>query len=289
MAEINVSLVAVDRSIWSGSARMVVARTVEGDIGVMAGHAPLLAQLREGFAARIVEDDGHVFGVAVHGGFLSVTKDGVTDPGRGRPALRRDRRQPRPAGLRAGQGRGHRLGRGRGRAAPRPGPVARHRSGPVAGRAGRRGGIMQLAEFIGFALLLAVIVLVVLLAVRRSSLARNGAMDVGWRDQLDPDGRGWVLGQARYTRIELDLYRSFSPLPWPPSNFAANPLTLGERRAPVGTELDLLPVGSVIVRCTGGSGQLELAMSEDALTGLRSWLESAPPGSGVGHISRGQG
>jgi F-type H+-transporting ATPase subunit epsilon len=78
VAEINVSLVAVDRSIWSGSARMVVARTVEGDIGVMAGHAPLLAQLREGFAARIVQDDGHVFGVAVHGGFLSVTKEGVT-------------------------------------------------------------------------------------------------------------------------------------------------------------------------------------------------------------------
>ena len=78
MADINVSLVAVDRSIWSGSAQMIVARTVEGDIGIMAGHSPLLAQLREGFAARIVQDDGHVFGVAVHGGFLSVTKDGVT-------------------------------------------------------------------------------------------------------------------------------------------------------------------------------------------------------------------
>jgi F-type H+-transporting ATPase subunit epsilon len=78
VAEINVSLVAVDRSIWSGPAQMVVARTVEGDIGVMAGHAPLLAQLREGFAARIIEPSGEVLGVAVHGGFLSVTKDGVT-------------------------------------------------------------------------------------------------------------------------------------------------------------------------------------------------------------------
>ncbi len=57
---------------------MVVARTVDGDIGVMAGHAPLLAQLREGFAARIIEPDGNVLGVAVHGGFLSVTKDGVS-------------------------------------------------------------------------------------------------------------------------------------------------------------------------------------------------------------------
>lgn len=78
MAEMQVNLVAVEREIWSGSAQMVVARTVEGDIGVMPGHAPLLAQLREGFSARIIEPDGNVLGIAVHGGFLSVTKDGVT-------------------------------------------------------------------------------------------------------------------------------------------------------------------------------------------------------------------
>ena len=55
MAEIEVHLVAVERELWTGKAQMVVARTVDGDIGVMAGHSPLLAQLREGFAARIVE------------------------------------------------------------------------------------------------------------------------------------------------------------------------------------------------------------------------------------------
>ena len=78
MAEIQVNLVAVERELWSGKAQMVVARTVDGDIGVMAGHAPLLAQLREGFAARIIEPNGNVLGVAVHGGFLSVTGDGVS-------------------------------------------------------------------------------------------------------------------------------------------------------------------------------------------------------------------
>lgn len=78
MAEIQVNLVAVERELWSGNAQMVVARTVDGDIGVMAGHSPLLAQLREGFAARIIETSGNVLGVAVHGGFLSVTKDGVS-------------------------------------------------------------------------------------------------------------------------------------------------------------------------------------------------------------------
>lgn len=78
MAEMHVELVAVERQIWSGPAQMVVARTVDGDIGVMPGHAPLLAQLREGFAARIIESNGTVQAVAVHGGFLSVTKAGVS-------------------------------------------------------------------------------------------------------------------------------------------------------------------------------------------------------------------
>ena len=78
MSEMQVDLVAVERQIWSGPAQMVVARTVDGDIGVMPGHAPLLAQLREGFAARIIEPNGTVQAVAVHGGFLSVTKNGVS-------------------------------------------------------------------------------------------------------------------------------------------------------------------------------------------------------------------
>ncbi|MGI8416212.1 MAG: F0F1 ATP synthase subunit epsilon [Nakamurella sp.] len=78
MAEIQVDLVAVEREIWSGQATMVIARTTDGDIGVLPGHAPLLAQLREGFAARIVETSGTILGVAVHGGFLSVTKERVS-------------------------------------------------------------------------------------------------------------------------------------------------------------------------------------------------------------------
>ena len=78
MAQMQVDLVAVERQIWSGQAELVVARTTDGDIGVMPGHAPLLAQLREGYAARVVQSDGNVVGIAVHGGFLSVTGSGVT-------------------------------------------------------------------------------------------------------------------------------------------------------------------------------------------------------------------
>ncbi|RIJ70270.1 F0F1 ATP synthase subunit epsilon [Nakamurella silvestris] len=78
MAEMRVELVAIEREIWSGVAKSVIARTVEGDIGVLPGHAPLLAQLKEGFSARIILQDGSELGVAVHGGFLSVTKEKVS-------------------------------------------------------------------------------------------------------------------------------------------------------------------------------------------------------------------
>ena len=78
MAEMRVELVAVEREIWSGMASSVIARTVEGDIGVLPGHAPLLAQLKEGFSARIIQANGTELGIALHGGFLSVTKEKVS-------------------------------------------------------------------------------------------------------------------------------------------------------------------------------------------------------------------
>jgi F-type H+-transporting ATPase subunit epsilon len=78
VAVIDVELVSAERQVWSGSASSVIVRTVEGDIGILPGHAPLLAQLKEGFSARIVEPDGNEITLALHGGFLSVTKDRVS-------------------------------------------------------------------------------------------------------------------------------------------------------------------------------------------------------------------
>lgn len=78
MGEMNVELVAVDRRIWSGTAERVIVRTVEGDIGILPGHAPLLAELQEGFAARILPVGGPEVSVALHGGFLAVTRRKVS-------------------------------------------------------------------------------------------------------------------------------------------------------------------------------------------------------------------
>ncbi len=74
----QVELVSVERPIWSGEATAVYARTTEGEIGVLPGHAPLLGALAPGWLVRILHADGVEQRVAVHGGFLSVRADGVS-------------------------------------------------------------------------------------------------------------------------------------------------------------------------------------------------------------------
>ena len=74
----TVELVAVERRLWSGSATMVVAKTTEGEIGVLAGHEPTLGELVEGGVVRIDTVDGDTVTAAVHGGFLSITGGGVS-------------------------------------------------------------------------------------------------------------------------------------------------------------------------------------------------------------------
>ena len=78
MAELHVEVVAVDREVYGAEATSVIARTTEGDIGVLPGHAPLLGQLADGGVVTITEAGGGEVVAAVHGGFLSVTDEGVT-------------------------------------------------------------------------------------------------------------------------------------------------------------------------------------------------------------------
>ncbi len=78
MATLQVELVAVERKIWSGEATMVIARTTEGELGVLPGHAPLLGELAGGGVVTIRTESGEDVVVAAHGGFLSVTERGVS-------------------------------------------------------------------------------------------------------------------------------------------------------------------------------------------------------------------
>jgi len=76
MAELTVNVVSAERALWSGEAKSVVAKTPEGEIGILAGHEPVLALLVEG-PLRIELPDGAKLLVAVHGGFFSVANNEV--------------------------------------------------------------------------------------------------------------------------------------------------------------------------------------------------------------------
>lgn len=79
MAKLRVGVVSPEREIWSGEADMVIAKTVDGEIGIMPKHAPVLGVLVEGGLLKIKRGNGEADLVAaVHGGFLSVADDEVS-------------------------------------------------------------------------------------------------------------------------------------------------------------------------------------------------------------------
>jgi F-type H+-transporting ATPase subunit epsilon len=75
---LRVALVVPDRELWSGEARTVIAKTTEGDIGVLTGHSPVFGILAEGSLVEILSDDADPVRAAVSGGFLSVADDRVS-------------------------------------------------------------------------------------------------------------------------------------------------------------------------------------------------------------------
>ena len=75
---LEVHLVTPEREVWTGPAEMLVARGVEGEVGILAGHAPMLVQLAIG-PLRIHEEGGQLLAAVVDGGFLHIgTHEGVT-------------------------------------------------------------------------------------------------------------------------------------------------------------------------------------------------------------------
>ncbi len=74
---LHVELVAADRTVWSGEADMVIARTTEGDIGVLPNHAPTLSLMVDG-VVEVNTAEGEVWVAAVDAGFLSVAENRVS-------------------------------------------------------------------------------------------------------------------------------------------------------------------------------------------------------------------
>ncbi len=74
---LHVEVVSAERALWSGEAVNIIARTVEGDIGILPGHAPVVALL-EPTAVEIYTPDGNREVVAVDDGFISVAQGRVS-------------------------------------------------------------------------------------------------------------------------------------------------------------------------------------------------------------------
>lgn len=74
---ITVELVAADRVVWSGEASTISARTVDGDLGILPGHAPMLSLLAQS-AVQITPVSGAVVDAEVDGGFISVANNHVS-------------------------------------------------------------------------------------------------------------------------------------------------------------------------------------------------------------------
>jgi F-type H+-transporting ATPase subunit epsilon len=76
VAVLNVSVVSADQEVWSGEASLVIAKTIEGEIGIMPGHQPMLAMLGAG-EVRVTAVDGEKITVDAEDGFLSVDHNSI--------------------------------------------------------------------------------------------------------------------------------------------------------------------------------------------------------------------
>ena len=173
------------------------------------------------------------------------------------------------------------------------------------------GGALALDAAWLFAAFLIILVLAAAgIASRRFLLERGGGtVECGLRRV--PNG-SWRLGVASYQREELNWFGALGLTMRPDVVFPRRDLTVVSRRLPTEAEAASLGPGMIVVECRLGedSGQfglapdgapgpgsggalgplggpgpgatVELAMGEEALTGLLAWLEAAPPGSHLG-------
>ena len=146
------------------------------------------------------------------------------------------------------------------------------------------GGALALDAAWLFAAFLIILVLAAVgIAARRFLLERGGGtVECGLR--RGPNG-SWRLGVASYQREELNWFGALGLTMRPDVVFPRRDLTVVSRRLPTDAEAASLGPGMVVVECRVGEdtgGTIELALGEEALTGLLSWLEAAPPGSHLG-------
>lgn len=129
---------------------------------------------------------------------------------------------------------------------------------------------------------LLVAISLVLFAIRRSVLLGGvGAVEMSLKLRRGSRTQGWAVGIGWFTRDELFWYRVFSLSPRPTRRLSRRELVVLSRRRPTAAETAAVPAGAVILECQTGSARQDIAMTDQAMNGFLSWLESQPPGSAV--------
>lgn len=141
---------------------------------------------------------------------------------------------------------------------------------------------LGILEFLGLLVLLVALFLVAL-ALRQRWLARLGAtFECSLRNQASAPSTGWALGAARYNQSSLEWFRFFSLALRPRLAIPRSAVRVLETRHPELVEAVALGAHRRVIRVETVGGdprpEWELAMSQESLTGLLSWLEAAPPG-----------
>jgi hypothetical protein len=147
------------------------------------------------------------------------------------------------------------------------------------------GGGLALDAFWLFAAFLVLVVLAAAaLASRRYLLERGGAtVECGLRS---PAGRGtWRLGVASYQGDSLSWYGALDVRFSPGQVLHRRSLTVVSRRPSLPSEAAVLGTERIVTELDSDEGRVELAMTQEALTGFLSWLEASPPGSHLQDIA----
>lgn len=129
------------------------------------------------------------------------------------------------------------------------------------------------------AIVLAAVLVLIILYVRRGVLERDGGFDMCVRGgSHDGWAGGWAFGIGRYRNERLEWFRTFSFASWPKRSFGRVDIAVESRRQPDPDESYELPAGHVVLVCAVDADQVEVSMTEAAATAFLAWLEAAPPG-----------
>ena len=281
---------------------MVIARTTEGDVGILPNHAPLLSSIIEG-VVDVQTAEGETWIAAVDAGFLSVADNRVSILSERAEMsheidlekARQDLERAKQAGENDDEAAGGACVAPRHASAPWSGPPdeARNTTARVSARTAgfvrssasvacggcgcRSGNGRSTSSGCACSSPCSTASPSSSGAASSRGTAARSSSATGPAPSIP--GRGWLLGIGRYSGQSLEWFRIFSLSPRPKRVWARDLLEYAGRRAPAGAEEMSLYDGHVVASCRYDGEPLEIAMSEASLTGFQSWLESGPPGT----------